>query len=231
MYNDMYFDDSTYAFIDIANGGDINWYLQLVQSCPLQAGHTYEISFMADAEMEKPIAFNFQQTANEWTVHYQVDLLITDEFYYGPFIYDCDVDDPTASFKFLLGANNISMMLDAVSIVDLNATSVDEKQDKAAAAISDFQLEQNYPNPFNLNTTIRFSLPVAAHAAVDIYNIHGQKVRSLADGDVRAGVHSLAWNGADDLGRTVPSGAYVYRVRVQHDDQFYQMCKKALLLK
>jgi hypothetical protein len=74
-------------------------------------------------------------------------------------------------------------------------------------------LNENYPNPFNPTTTISFSLKESRHATLFIYNALGQKVRTLADGPLTAGLHSLVWDGRDDSGRKVSSGMYVYTLR------------------
>jgi hypothetical protein len=69
-----------------------------------------------------------------------------------------------------------------------------------------FALGQNYPNPFNPSTTLEFSMPVAAHALLVVYNIRGEEVTTLVDGSVPAGNHSVVWNAVD-----MPSGVYLYR--------------------
>ncbi len=76
----------------------------------------------------------------------------------------------------------------------------------------DFLLEGNYPNPFNPSTTIRFRLPEAAHARLEIFNSIGARVRVLADERMDAGTYSSSWNGRDDAGRLVESGTYLYRL-------------------
>jgi len=75
-----------------------------------------------------------------------------------------------------------------------------------------FSLEQNYPNPFNPETTIRFSLPKAAQVKLEIYNILGQRVRVLVNGQLASGYHTATWNGEDDSGRLLSSGVYLYRI-------------------
>ncbi len=74
---------------------------------------------------------------------------------------------------------------------------------------SDFALFQNYPNPFNPSTEIRFSLTRAGDVSLDIYNMTGQKVTTLADGSFSAGTHSVVWDGSG-----YASGVYVYRLTV-----------------
>jgi hypothetical protein len=73
-------------------------------------------------------------------------------------------------------------------------------------------LDQNFPNPFNPQTTIRFSVPSTTRAQVVVYNVCGQKVRTLFDGSASAGDHSVVWDGADDSGSPVASGIYFYRL-------------------
>jgi hypothetical protein len=73
---------------------------------------------------------------------------------------------------------------------------------------TEFYLAQNYPNPFNPTTTIEVGLPVASHLTVTIYNVLGQKVATLVDGQRQAGVQSIMWNGTSQTGSLVSSGVY-----------------------
>lgn len=77
---------------------------------------------------------------------------------------------------------------------------------------SQFSLNQNYPNPFNPTTTISFALPVAEKVRLDIYNILGQKVKTLVDAEKPAGVHQVVWDGRDGHGLSVSSGLYFYKI-------------------
>jgi hypothetical protein len=75
-----------------------------------------------------------------------------------------------------------------------------------------FALMQNYPNPFNPETTIEFALPQPAHVKLEIYNLLGQRISTLVDQRLDAGVTAVKWNGRDDAGRQMPSGVYLYRI-------------------
>ena len=88
---------------------------------------------------------------------------------------------------------------------------------------SSFDLKQNYPNPFSARgasafsgsptTMIRFALPEESQVYLEIYNILGEKVRSLIHGDVyQAGNWGVVWDGKDDHDRPVSSGVYYYRI-------------------
>ncbi len=85
-----------------------------------------------------------------------------------------------------------------------------------------YALYQNYPNPFNPTTTITFSLAKGSNVQLDIFNLAGQKVTTLVDEYLTAGMHSCRWNGGD-----ASSGIYFYRVRT--DD--FTASKKMILLK
>ncbi len=76
----------------------------------------------------------------------------------------------------------------------------------------EFNLLQNYPNPFNPETNITFALPRATQVTLTIYNVLGQKVRTLVNGFLEARVHTVRWDGKDDRGVAVPSGFYIYRL-------------------
>lgn len=85
-----------------------------------------------------------------------------------------------------------------------------------------FALEQNYPNPFNPTTEIRFTLPSAAHATVEIFNIQGQRVSTLVDSRLEAGEHRVIWHATEHA-----SGVYLYRLTSEGNAE----SKKMLLLK
>ncbi len=76
-----------------------------------------------------------------------------------------------------------------------------------------YELLQNYPNPFNPSTTIEFILAHNEHVRMEIFNILGQRVRTLIDGNLTQGKHRLIWNGRNDQGQIMPSGIYIYRLK------------------
>ncbi len=83
-----------------------------------------------------------------------------------------------------------------------------------------------YPNPFNPSTTIAFSTPKTQKVAVTLYNLKGQKVRSLLNSDIKGGSHQLSWDGTDDHGRSVASGIYFARISTRG---FHQTLKMILM--
>ncbi len=89
------------------------------------------------------------------------------------------------------------------------------------------ELKGNYPNPFNPTTHIEFSLKKAGNVELAIYNINGQKVRTLVSEEMEADNHKVTWNGKDDRGNSVSSGVYFYRLQTSEVSQ----TKKMLMLK
>ncbi|UCD94500.1 MAG: VCBS repeat-containing protein [Candidatus Zixiibacteriota bacterium] len=85
-----------------------------------------------------------------------------------------------------------------------------------------FKLHDNYPNPFNPRTTIGFTLPAPGDVLLQVYNIAGQKVATVADGFYGAGTHNVIWDATG-----AASGVYLYRIEAGNNSA----SKKMLLLK
>jgi len=91
----------------------------------------------------------------------------------------------------------------------------------------DYSLLQNYPNPFNLETSIPYALPQKAQVKLTIYNLLGQRVKVLVDGEQSAGEYIEYWNGTTESGKEVATGLYFYRLEAGD----YVKSHKMLLLK
>jgi len=94
-------------------------------------------------------------------------------------------------------------------------------------ALPKIELVGNFPNPFNPQTTIMFQLSKLMPVELYIYNVKGQKVKTLLKEEKEAGIHSINWNGKDDNGSSVSSGVYFYKMIT---DEVIDS-KKMLLLK
>ena len=85
------------------------------------------------------------------------------------------------------------------------------------------QFLKNFPNPFNPVTNIQFDLTQAGKTKIEIYNVKGQKVETLLDQELDAGVHNVVWSGKDDNGKRVTSGIYFYKVTVNKQEKIRKM--------
>jgi hypothetical protein len=93
---------------------------------------------------------------------------------------------------------------------------------------STFELSNNYPNPFNPSTTIQFGVPRNADVTLAVYNVLGQRIRTLVDHELRAaGRYSVVWDGRDAGGNAVGSGMYFCRLETGQ----MALVQKMLLLK
>jgi len=90
-----------------------------------------------------------------------------------------------------------------------------------------FALYQNFPNPFNSQTKISFTLLRSGSVKLEVYNLLGQKVVTLADDFYAVGTHSLVWDGKNNTGEEVASGVYFYRLSLDEST----LVRKMTLLK
>jgi hypothetical protein len=91
----------------------------------------------------------------------------------------------------------------------------------------EFALEQNYPNPFNPTTNIIYSVPVKSNVTLDVYNLIGQKVVTLFEGEVEAGKHASQFNAS-----SMSSGMYLFKLTaVGENGAQFSSSKKMTLLK
>lgn len=115
----------------------------------------------------------------------------------------------------LLPRNNNDVVRAPTSVADRNEAPLT------------YALEQNYPNPFNPETTIKYQLPQGGKISLVIYNMLGQKVRTLVDAVKPAGVHSINWDGRNERGLAVPTGVYFYKM----SSKSFEKVNKMLLIK
>ena len=77
---------------------------------------------------------------------------------------------------------------------------------------TEFLLFQNFPNPFNPITEIRYALPRQSEVNLAIFNLRGQKVKTLVSAKQEAGFYQVSWDATSDAGTKVASGLYIYRI-------------------
>jgi membrane-bound inhibitor of C-type lysozyme len=80
-----------------------------------------------------------------------------------------------------------------------------------------------YPNPFNPSTTIRYALPTASHVTLKVFNLRGELVKILVDGNRAANRYQVVWNGANESGAKVAAGIYLYQLKTDNYSQIKRM--------
>jgi subtilisin family serine protease len=145
----------------------------------------------------------------------KVEMLLDGDSY-QIFMWNLDApSDNGRNFARLLADNLNSGILGSAIV----ATNVG---DSSAGLPAKFNLGQNYPNPFNPTTTIRFTLPRRSDARLEVFNVLGQKVATLVDGNLPAGEHRVPFGGS-----AYPSGIYLYRLTAGA----WSACNKMVLVK
>jgi photosystem II stability/assembly factor-like uncharacterized protein len=109
------------------------------------------------------------------------------------------------SWLWLAGAQGMILKhsLNASGVTEINSTP------------RGFSLGQNYPNPFSVagsSTSIPFSISMAAATRLDVFNVLGERIRTLADDNMAQGNYVISWDGRDGAGNLVPEGVYFYRL-------------------
>jgi hypothetical protein len=89
------------------------------------------------------------------------------------------------------------------------------------------RLAQNYPNPFNPQTSIAFSIAQRGPVTLTVYNVAGERVRTVVSEELAAGAHTKTWDGRNDAGVPVSSGVYFYKLVSSN----FSQKKKMVLLK
>ena len=88
-----------------------------------------------------------------------------------------------------------------------------------------------YPNPFNPQTTAFLNLKNDSKVTLNVYNIKGEKIRTLVSETLNAGEHRVVWNGTDDNNSNVSSGIYFFETGIANYSSDYTSIKKVILLK
>jgi hypothetical protein len=104
-----------------------------------------------------------------------------------------------------------------------NYTSIHENTITPVAG----HLAQNYPNPFNPSTTIAYNMVEAGRVSIEVFNIKGQKVKTLVNEHMTAGNQDVTWDGKDTNNKSVSSGIYFYKMKTNN----YVSTKKMILMK
>jgi hypothetical protein len=151
--------------------------------------------------------YELTETAPDW-----IKVLVTggsispsDQFDIPLKIYGNTTPGDTA--YVVIYTNDPALPVTNVQVIRTMVTGIEGQH----ALPSTFDISQNYPNPFNPTTSIKYQLPQVSDVKLLIYNVLGQKVRTLVNDRIEAGYHSVIWDGRNDEGRAVSSGVYIYR--------------------
>ncbi|UCD17393.1 MAG: T9SS type A sorting domain-containing protein [Candidatus Zixiibacteriota bacterium] len=155
-------------------------------------------------------------------LHYQIGLMIDDE---GTFCLDsCEFDGSTYDWLWSVGDPLFNGPY--CWVINDPTNAIGERE--SSLLPTEFALDQNYPNPFNLSTVVKFAVPSKSHITLAIYNVLGQRIKTLADEEYTQGYHFEAWDGTTENGSPAASGIYFYKLESNNG---MTITRKMLLLK
>ena len=195
------------------------------------SGFSKPNSIVVDREQNAYVTGSSNEgTMDYLTVKYKLDGSIEwTEKYNGP-------DSFSDGATFLLLDNEVNIFVcgnsqGAYSQEDFTiikyAQNVTAVRDEKSSLPFNLSLSQNYPNPFNPATTISFSLHTTGFVSLEIFNILGQKVKTLVGENLTAGYKQITWDGTNQLGQSVSSGTYFYRLKTEN----FSETKKMVIMK
>ncbi|HEX9970427.1 MAG TPA: FlgD immunoglobulin-like domain containing protein, partial [bacterium] len=205
-----------------ANAADARDDLDLAEAPPI--GEYIQLSII---ENEERFAANFKPVlspGNQWDVELKVAPLIEmpihislletghlpedQQLYVLDKDYECAI--PTIEKKFSV---KISREMPVRHFKILVGTKEYAEQNSQGISLIplDYDLGQNFPNPFNPETTIPYQLGRRSMVSLEIFNVLGQRIRTLVHGVQSTGQYAVTWDGSDDAGKSVATGIYVCR--------------------
>lgn len=145
--------------------------------------------------------------------------------YFGKVGYDLGDVNGDGNTDILLGSSTEPI---GSTIIDYVTIYTDENLVSAESIIVTSGIGlYNYPNPFNPSTNISFSISNDSYVELSIYNIKGQKIKTLLNEKMQKGKHSIIWSGLDSNNKPVGSGIYLYKVKAGN----FEAVKRMILLK
>jgi len=143
----------------------------------------------------------------------QINVYFDDQLLPGSPITDTEASGGTFGIYCFVGFDTPTDSATYFDDVAITSTAT-EVADKPATTPSAFTLLQNYPNPFNPATTVAFNLEKSSLLQLEVYNLTGQKVATLASGLWPAGMHQISWEATG-----MPTGVYIARLQANGQTQ------------
>ena len=160
------------------------------------------------------------------------DIISKDKILVGKFIIDgIDIYELNLEWNFdgtistIITGNEFNNITDSVNHFAVNEFSEDNNDDdiEELNLPNTYSISQNYPNPFNPTTNVKVSMKETGNASLVVYNLLGEKMLTVYDGQLEAGIHELNIDASN-----LPSGIYIYQFKVENK---YTQVKKMNLVK
>ena len=169
-----------------------------------------------------PEGYTFEDTVVIGIPYTQDDLLqagVTDPMHLGVFHYSTKQGEWISLPAIDADASHIFVQISELCYFTLGEIRTVSDIMEQMPLPSAFDMLQNYPNPFNPVTTIEYSIPRMDHVSLVIYNMQGQKVRTLVREEQPPGVYRIVWRGTDASGARVGSGVYLFVLKYRNQSR------------
>jgi hypothetical protein len=229
----------------VVQGLDGNWYIKL---CIIDTGREVpvdgyagcfcltideilpvELNSFAAVGLENAVRVAWTTSSERNTDHFILDRS-TDANTWSPVAELEAAGNSQSSHHYTFTDNNVTVGTTysyRLTVVDMDGSrtthaSIASATPSTAGAVSEFALSQNYPNPFNPETSISYTLAEASRVSLKVYNISGEEIATLVNGNENSGIHTVNFSAAN-----LPTGLYFYRL----DAGDFSATRKMMLLK
>ena len=136
---------------------------------------------------------------------------------------DLEADAQTSVVVAFVGGEDADEIIDNSKDASDRWTAGLKVDENSVSLPSAFNLKHNYPNPFNPTTTIAFELDRDGRGQLDIFDINGKLIKTLMQGVMLAGQHTVQWDATGMNGQIVSSGVYFYKLTQNGTSQSQKM--------
>ncbi|MCL2065520.1 MAG: choice-of-anchor J domain-containing protein [Candidatus Cloacimonetes bacterium] len=186
--------------LDLPENSDVNLQYYITTASPDYPRETYSVVVSNSPSIVSGFVTIFTETLTAANANWQVRNIDLSD-YAGQRVY--------VAFRHFNSYNNNAIGLDTIELT-YGDRVLDDRENVTLPTLN--ALKGNYPNPFNPTTTIAFDIALPGNVRIDIFNIRGQRVKTVSNEHFGAGSHRVEWNGTDENDRSVGSGIYFYRM-------------------
>ena len=186
----------------------------------------YNLSYEIGENNLTTLSWDFDDFDNENFEHFNIYIGLGSE-YFNLIGTSAEAEfsrilNPVIDYYFYVNAEYSNGISDSSNVIFIHFTEADENTFSPSNGFISIS-----PNPSRQTANLRFSLSDNYHTNISVYNVKGEKIKTLLSQNLKAGIHNVFWNGKDNDNQTVSSGIYLYQIKTKD----FILSGKALLIK